>query len=146
MNKVVLFKKISKITFILALVAFLTWKAVICLQHYLQNPSYTTNRYVNQDKTEFPAITICPAYPHGYKKKNLSNYGITDSRNYWKISTCQSNMTWSNNIAVNISEEDLFHNVTHHFRKLVNKIYIQKYSHVSFFDYPKISLYSYSIQ
>ena len=132
MNKAVFFQKIIKIMFIFALVAFLTWKALICLQHYLQNPTYTTNRYVNQDKTEFPAITICPAYPHGYKKKNLSNYGITDSRNYWKISTCHSNMTWSSNIAVNISEEDLFHNVTDQFRELVNNIYIKKYSHVSF--------------
>ena len=132
MNKVDYFKKIIKIAFIFALVAFLTWKTVMCLQHYLKNPTYTTNRYVDQDKTEFPAITICPIYPDGYKKKILSNYGITDSRNYWKISTCHSNMTWSSNIAVNISEEDLFHNVTYQFRELVNKIYIRKYAHVSF--------------
>ena len=132
MNKAVLLKTIIKIMFIFALVAFLTWKTVICLQNYLQNPTYTTNRYVNQDKTEFPAITICPAMPLGYKDKSLSNYGITDSRNYWKISTCHSNMTWSSNIAVNISEEDLFHNVTDQFRELVNNIYIKKYSHVSF--------------
>ena len=68
MTKAVLLKTIIKIMFILALVAFLTWKAVICLQHYLQNPSYTTNRYVNQDKTEFPAITICPAMSLGYTR------------------------------------------------------------------------------
>ena len=132
MNKVILFKKIIKIIFISALVAFLTWKTVICVQHYIENPTYTTNRYVNQDETDFPAITICPAFPYGYKKKSLSDFGITE-RNYWKTSTCHSNMTWSSNMSINISEEDLFHNVTYQFGKLVNEIQIRKYSHVSFF-------------
>ena len=132
MNKVVLLKKLMKITFILALVAFLTWKTVICLRHYLGNPTYTTNRYVNQDETDFPAMTICPAYPLGYKKKKLSNFGIAEE-NYWNTETCHSNMTWSSSIAVNTSAEDLFHKVTYQFSELVNKIRIGYFnSDVSF--------------
>ena len=136
MNKVVLFKKLVKITFILALVGFLTWKSVICLQHYLENPTYTTNTYVNQDEADFPAMTICPAIPHGYKKEKLSNYGIAEG-NYWHwiTSTCNSNMTWSSNTAVNISAEDMFHEVTYQFSELVDKIQIGTFNsnHVSLY-------------
>ena len=74
MTKAVLLKMIIKIMFILALVAFLTWKTVICVQHYIENPTYTTNRYVKQNETDFPAITICPAMPYGYKNKSLFTF------------------------------------------------------------------------
>ena len=123
MNKVVFFRKIFKITFILTLAAFLTWKTVICLQRYNENPTYTTNRYANQDETDFPAMTICPTYPRGYKKSKLRNHDIHED-NYWKTSTCSSNMTWSSNTTVNISAQDLFHIITYQFNELVNKIHI----------------------
>ena len=133
MNKVVLFKKIIKFTFILALVSFLTRKTVKCLQNYLENPTYTTNRYVNQDETDFPAMTICPIYGKGYRKSKLKKYGI-DEDNYCKYSTCHSNISWSSSAIANISELDLFDKVTYQFNELVNKIHVGHINsiHVSF--------------
>ena len=129
MNKVVLFKKVNKISFILALVAFLTWKTVTCVQYYFENPTYSTNRYVNQNETDFPAMTICPIYGKGYIKSAMKKYGI-DEENYWKYgypwkySTCHSNMTWSSSVIANISELDLFDEVTYQFNELVNRIHV----------------------
>ena len=144
MNKVALFKKLIKITFILVLVALLTWKTIECLQHYIENPTYTTSIFVNQDETDFPAMTICPAMFQGYKKKKLSNYGIAEE-NYWNNSICNSNMTWSGNVVENTSAEDLFHKVTYQFSELVNEIHIGHFNtHVSFI-YLKYSKHNISI-
>ena len=122
MEKVVLLNKLIKIIFIFALVVFLTWKAVGCVKHYFENPTYTTNQYVNQAETDFPAITICTAWPWGYKRDKLKKYGI-DVDDYFKYSTCHSNVTWSS-IKINISEKDLFDDVTYQFNEFVGKIQI----------------------
>ena len=133
MNKVVLFKKISKITFILALVAFLIWKTITCVEHYFENHTYATNRYVDQDETDFPAMTICPTVITGYKESKLKNYGIAED-NYWNYSSCHSKITWSSSTHPNISELDLFHEVTYKFSELVNNIHVGYFNsiHVSF--------------
>ena len=126
MNKLNLLKVLTKYIFISVLTSFLTWRITICIQKFLDSPTYTTSRFEKQENTTFPAITICPAETLGYKKDKLKYHGIDSHTNYGRgRSSCSSkNITWSSNNTATTSEEDLFNEVTYQFEELVEKISI----------------------
>ena len=133
MNKIELFKHISKSIFILALLSFLLTKISICLHKYIENPTYTTSKLVNQNEADFPALTICPMGRHdGYKENMLKSHGIAQLE-FYSISyfskICPTNLNWSSNYT-DVSEDDLFDQATLKFDELVESFAILPFQNI----------------
>ena len=74
MNKLEVFKQITKSIFILVLVSVLLFKVIKCVDEYVENPTYTKSKLVDQNDAAFPALTICPIRTQfGYNESILNN-------------------------------------------------------------------------
>ena len=130
MNKLEVFKRITKSIFILTLVSLLLFKVIKCVDEYVENPTYTTSKLVNQKEAAFPALTICPINRSiAYNESILNNHGISQMKNYIGYNRsydCSSNMTWSSRNTA-LSENDIFENVTLKFDELVDSIKLTRF-------------------
>ena len=142
MNKLDVFQQITKSVFILILVSFLLLKVATCVDEYLENPTYTKSKIVDQKEAAFPALTICPINRSiAYNESILNNHGISQANHYFGKTKCSSTiMNWSSNNTA-VSENELYDEMTFNFDELVKWIKVMHFNghRVSHFEFMKLS-------
>ena len=73
--------QIVKIAFLLLLVSLLTIQVIRCIFKFIEVPTYVSSKILNQNKADFPAMTVCPD-DNGYKADVLKYHGIQDISSY----------------------------------------------------------------
>ena len=111
--------QIVKIAFLLLLVSLLMIQVIRCIFKYVEVPTYVSSKILNQNKADFPAITVCPN-DNGYKADVLKYHGIQDVSSY----NYKNQKNWTSN-DISINESELFEKVTYRFDELVQKVYIR---------------------
>jgi len=92
-----------------------------CLEKFASEPTYVSTHIVNQEKAQFPAITICPI-SKGYKEDVLLDHGISPRSAYNDLRKGPGNWTSSK---AGVSRSELFELVTYEPGEIVKEIYVR---------------------